>query len=705
MNRTPEKLTTEAFIVAIHLCKGTPFYGYHLGWKYFLKISFRDPKRNSMLARVLKSGNLMNGTKFQPYEIHVRYLLQFFLDYNLYGCGYIDLKKCLFRESLPGEFFSNSSCCFLSVVRLSTHRFLYFTSFFSLISSYSPKSDPESNRLQPSDPTKAKDFKNKFWDSSVIPPNSEFMNDEVIRKVSFADLEVDTHASWIENRKHLSSRSHQHQEIYEKDTLKKDEKLVPSLIDLWIKFGNSTTTNQSKDSMSLKPSMTQRPTQTGKGKSPESTNRIFKRGEQHPPGGIDEYNEQRFEERLKQELIRLHNKNIDAKDLNEDYFLKMSARNPGVEKFDKWISTTYDSVTLFHDRFRRNEQEREEEKERIKQSQIRFKGLQKIKLQKSSKKSSPQKLDQEKDDNPLTPDRIDTTASQRSSGHRSNQSQPFASQGSNSQDRFVSPSKGGQSHSSPLSQLNGIGPFNSVQNDIKRLENDEDFEFDDFNPEYFGTQAFQDDLEKHEKDHKEKLRRNAMGEEADDDQDDLFEDGFVELDLEHEEQMEQERNDEEIDAKLRRSQDLQKGPGTEDSGDGLEDDEIELEQDGDESEEDELEFEDENEEDMMALDEDIERLVTPSKKRPRDSPPSGSASKARFRLTDEARFRSSSSPSSHTPPKSQNHFLPSPFHTSSPSSRGARKVKPLPSPIAAISSSASYQENGNASTLPSSTLR
>lgn len=104
MRQNPDEPNTQDFVVAIHLCKATPFYGYHLGWKYFLKISFRDPKRNHLLGTVLESGNLMKGTKFQPFELHVRYLLQFFLDYNLYGCDYIDLKKCLFRDGLPGKF-------------------------------------------------------------------------------------------------------------------------------------------------------------------------------------------------------------------------------------------------------------------------------------------------------------------------------------------------------------------------------------------------------------------------------------------------------------------------------------------------------------------------------------------------------------------------------------------------------------------------
>jgi DNA polymerase zeta len=38
---------------------------------------------------------------FQPYEAHLQYLLQWMIDYNLYGCDYIDSKKVYFRGSVP----------------------------------------------------------------------------------------------------------------------------------------------------------------------------------------------------------------------------------------------------------------------------------------------------------------------------------------------------------------------------------------------------------------------------------------------------------------------------------------------------------------------------------------------------------------------------------------------------------------------------
>ena len=90
------------FITAVHLIKGVPFYGYHVGWRFFLKISFTDPSLNARIHTILESGRVVR-TRFQPFEIHIRYQLQFMLDYNVFGCDFIDLEECYFRQPVPGE--------------------------------------------------------------------------------------------------------------------------------------------------------------------------------------------------------------------------------------------------------------------------------------------------------------------------------------------------------------------------------------------------------------------------------------------------------------------------------------------------------------------------------------------------------------------------------------------------------------------------
>ncbi len=73
---------------ADHLVKAIPFYGFHVGYRFYLKIYMFNPIVMTRLAD-LQQGMVM-GRRFQPYEAHLQYLLQFMIDYNLYGCSYIE---------------------------------------------------------------------------------------------------------------------------------------------------------------------------------------------------------------------------------------------------------------------------------------------------------------------------------------------------------------------------------------------------------------------------------------------------------------------------------------------------------------------------------------------------------------------------------------------------------------------------------------
>lgn len=88
------------FVARITLVKGIPFYGFHVGYRYYLKIYMLSPIVMTRLADILLQGLIMNKV-FQPYEAHLQYLLQWMADYNLYGCGYINCGKVLFRNPVP----------------------------------------------------------------------------------------------------------------------------------------------------------------------------------------------------------------------------------------------------------------------------------------------------------------------------------------------------------------------------------------------------------------------------------------------------------------------------------------------------------------------------------------------------------------------------------------------------------------------------
>ena len=48
---------------------------------------------------------------FEVFEEHVNMNLQFMLDSNLYGCGWVEVSKdCLFRTPLPSQSFVTPNC-------------------------------------------------------------------------------------------------------------------------------------------------------------------------------------------------------------------------------------------------------------------------------------------------------------------------------------------------------------------------------------------------------------------------------------------------------------------------------------------------------------------------------------------------------------------------------------------------------------------
>ncbi|EAL22753.1 hypothetical protein CNBB2010 [Cryptococcus deneoformans B-3501A] len=87
-------------VVSVILVKGTPFYGYHLGFDYFLKINLANPARLHIALEQLRKPNVL-GREWQPHEAHLNHVLQFMCDFDLYGCGWLELGGGTFREPVP----------------------------------------------------------------------------------------------------------------------------------------------------------------------------------------------------------------------------------------------------------------------------------------------------------------------------------------------------------------------------------------------------------------------------------------------------------------------------------------------------------------------------------------------------------------------------------------------------------------------------
>jgi DNA polymerase zeta len=98
--KNPSNTPVERYVAHISLVKGVPFYGYHVGYQYFLKVYLRNPGYMTRLADLLVQGAVL-ARVIQPYESHLQYLLQWMCDYNLYGCGFISCRRVRFRSPLP----------------------------------------------------------------------------------------------------------------------------------------------------------------------------------------------------------------------------------------------------------------------------------------------------------------------------------------------------------------------------------------------------------------------------------------------------------------------------------------------------------------------------------------------------------------------------------------------------------------------------
>lgn len=98
------------YIASIVLCKGVPVYGYHLGYSTKVKILFLLPHYKTRFTRLLNERKIDFGkffvkekkSIFTPniYEAHINFLTQFMADFNLYGCGWLEIDSCFFRSPI-----------------------------------------------------------------------------------------------------------------------------------------------------------------------------------------------------------------------------------------------------------------------------------------------------------------------------------------------------------------------------------------------------------------------------------------------------------------------------------------------------------------------------------------------------------------------------------------------------------------------------
>lgn len=93
-------------VYKVVLVSGIPFYGYHDKRHQFLKVYFYKPNVIKQAVNLLQNGAILNKV-FQPHEAHIPFLLQFFIDFNLYGMSFIDFQQVKFRRTNFPDLFSN----------------------------------------------------------------------------------------------------------------------------------------------------------------------------------------------------------------------------------------------------------------------------------------------------------------------------------------------------------------------------------------------------------------------------------------------------------------------------------------------------------------------------------------------------------------------------------------------------------------------
>ncbi|KAH7175938.1 hypothetical protein EDB81DRAFT_29310 [Dactylonectria macrodidyma] len=169
------------YVARITLVKGVPFYGFYVGYRYFLKIYMFNPIVMTRLADLLQQGVILKY-KFQPYEAHLQYLLQFMTDYNLYGCDYLDSSATHFRFPIPEH-------------------------------------DQGSNSIH-------------LWHSRSIPTD-HITDEHDLPRVSHCSIEVDICVHDIINRKLVKRRSLHHDFVERDNPTPSGLKLVHSMAGLW----------------------------------------------------------------------------------------------------------------------------------------------------------------------------------------------------------------------------------------------------------------------------------------------------------------------------------------------------------------------------------------------------------------------------------------------------------------------------------------
>ncbi|XP_015597697.1 DNA polymerase zeta catalytic subunit isoform X2 [Cephus cinctus] len=85
-------------VFKIQKVSGIPLYGYHKKKHQFFKVYFYNPAMIKKATDLLQNGLVLKQS-LQPHEAHIPYILQFMIDYNIYGMSTVNVNNVKYRRS------------------------------------------------------------------------------------------------------------------------------------------------------------------------------------------------------------------------------------------------------------------------------------------------------------------------------------------------------------------------------------------------------------------------------------------------------------------------------------------------------------------------------------------------------------------------------------------------------------------------------
>ncbi|WVO13980.1 hypothetical protein L204_101605 [Cryptococcus depauperatus] len=290
-------------VMSVMLVKGIPFYGYHLGYNYFLKVNLANPARLHIALEQLRKPNVL-GREWQPHEAHLNHVLQFMCDFDIYGCGWLELGGGIFRDPVP-----------------------------------------EGNPHIPS-PESSRDGQLSALDSLTIPASMLYPPGLSPPKESFTALEIDVLPHQLLNRQRLVPRLLHHDfiELFHKP-LDPNEKFVSAVAELWederrrreLRGLNTGTDSMMPESLRID-RMAMR----------ELGHKVQKEGLDIKEESINIGGNWKISEELWRMIEeRMIDEKKEKGPLTFEKFIQSARRGKNGEKaeWDKWIMTTFDAIS------------------------------------------------------------------------------------------------------------------------------------------------------------------------------------------------------------------------------------------------------------------------------------------------------------------------------------------------------------------------